>query len=87
MRTAGEERRIRIICHLMQEGASCVSDIAKGTKASIATTSHHLLTMAKEGLVVSMRDGKRIRYVLPRTPLMKDLRRFICTHAKISIKK
>lgn len=83
MRTAGDANRIRIICHLMKHGEVCVSDIAAALHLSVATASHHLQVMAKDGLVVPVRDGKRICYKLPKTALMNGLKKFICAHAKI----
>ncbi len=83
MKTAGDANRIRIICYLMRTGETCVSDIARDLKLSVATTSHHLQVMAKEELVVPVREGKRICYKLPRTALMNGLKKFICAHANI----
>lgn len=83
MRTAGDERRIHIICHLMKNGQLCVSEIAKDLKMSVATTSHHLQVMAQDGIVTAVRDGKRICYRLPNTPLVNGLKKFICAHANI----
>jgi DNA-binding transcriptional ArsR family regulator len=87
MRTAGDERRLHIICHLMKNGQLCVSEIARDLKMSIATTSHHLQVMAKDDLVVAVREGKRICYKLPDTALVKGLKKFICAHATISTAK
>jgi DNA-binding transcriptional ArsR family regulator len=67
----------------MKNGEVCVSDIASALKLSVATTSHHLQVMAKEELVVPVRDGKRICYTLPKTALMNGLIRFICAHANL----
>lgn len=83
MKTAGDASRIRIICHLMRNGEVCVSDIARDLKMSVATTSHHLQVMAKEDLVIPVRDGKRICYKLPKTALATGLKKFICAHADI----
>ena len=83
MRTAGDERRLHIICHLMRKGQLCVTEIAHGLNMSVATTSHHLQVMAKDGLVVAVRDGKRVCYKLPRTAMMNGLKKFICAHAKV----
>lgn len=83
MRTAGDERRLHIICHLIKHKQLCVSEIAHDLKMSVATTSHHLQVMAEDGLVTAVRDGKRICYTLPKTPLVTGLKKFICTHAKI----
>lgn len=84
MRTAGDERRLHIICYLMKSrGQRCVSEIAQALAMSMATTSHHLQVMAKDDLVVAVRDGKRICYTLPKTAVMNGLKKFICAHAKI----
>ncbi len=83
MRTAGDERRLHIMCHLMKHGERCVSEIAHDLKMSVATTSHHLQVMAQDELVVALRDGKRICYTLPKTPLVQGLKKFICAQAKI----
>jgi DNA-binding transcriptional ArsR family regulator len=80
MRTAGDESRLHIICHLMRNGKSCVSDIARAQKMSMASTSHHLQVMSKDGLVESVREGKRICYRLPKTPLVRGIQKFICAH-------
>lgn len=83
MRTAGDERRLHIICYLMRNGERCVSEIAHDLTMSVATTSHHLQVMADDGLVVALRDGKRICYKLPNTKLVNGLKKFICAHAQI----
>ncbi|KKU79437.1 MAG: Transcriptional regulator, ArsR family [Parcubacteria group bacterium GW2011_GWA2_47_7] len=83
MRTAGEERRLHILCHLMKSGQLCVSEIARDLHMSVATTSHHLQVMAKDELVIPIRKGKYICYKLPRTALMSGLKKFICTQRKI----
>lgn len=82
MRIVGDEHRLSILCHLMKQKESCVSDIARGLGISIATTSHHLQVLAEENLVVATRDGKRICYALQKTPLVRGLQKFICAHAE-----
>jgi len=67
----------------MKNRQVCVSEIARDLKMSVATISHHLQVMAQDELVVAVRDGKRICYRLPKTPLVNGLKKFICTHAKI----
>ena len=80
MRTAGDENRLKILCVVFNENKVCVSDIAKSLKLSIAIVSHHLQVLSKEGLVVSIREGKRICYQLPNKPFVKDLKKFICKY-------
>lgn len=86
MRVAGDEHRLLILCHLMRHRLVCVSDIAKALPASVATASHHLQVLAEEGLVESVRDGKRICYRLPKTALVRGLKKFICAHTEFSSK-
>ena len=80
MRTAGDESRLKILCVIFNEDKVCVSDIAKDLDLSVAIVSHHLQVMSKEGLVVSVREGKRICYQLPKEPFIKDLKKFICKY-------
>ena len=80
MRTAGDESRLKILCVIFNEKKVCVSDIAHILGLSIASTSHHLQVMSKEGLISSIREGKRICYQLPEGPFIKDLKQFICKY-------
>ena len=80
MRTAGDERRLSILCALFASPTSCVSEVADAVHSSVATTSHHLRALEREGLLESVRDGKRICYRLSRAPFVVDLKRFICRH-------
>lgn len=82
MRIVGDEHRLHIMCHLMRQGELCVSDISHDLDMSMATTSHHLQVLAQEKLVDAIRDGKRICYKLPKTPMVHGLKKFICTHAE-----
>jgi len=80
MRTAGDESRLKILCTIFNEKKVCVSDIAKDLNMSVAIVSHHLQVMSHEGLVSSLREGKKICYVLPQDPFVKDLKKFICKY-------
>jgi len=80
MRTAGDESRLKILCTIFSKKKVCVSDIAKELDMSVAIVSHHLQVMSQEGLVVSLREGKRICYELPKDPFVKDLKKFICKY-------
>ena len=80
MRTAGDKSRLKILCVIFSKNKVCVSDIAKDLNMSVAIVSHHLRVMSKEGLVSSVRDGKRICYQLPQKPFIKDLKKFICKY-------
>ena len=80
MRVAGDESRLKILCVIFNEKKICVSDIAEDLEMSVAIVSHHLQVMAKEGLVIASREGKRICYELPKGPFVKDLKKFICKY-------
>jgi len=80
MRVAGDESRLKILCVIFNENKVCVSDIAKSLNLNVAIVSHHLQVMSKEGLVISVRDGKRVCYQLPQKPFIKDLKKFICKY-------
>lgn len=80
MRVAGDESRLKILCTIFSKKKICVSDIAKNLDMSIAIVSHHLQVMAKDGLVKSLREGKKICYELPKDKFVKDLKKFICKY-------
>lgn len=80
MRTAGDESRLKILCIIFNKKKVCVSDIAKELDMSIAIVSHHLQALSREGLLLSVREGKRICYELPTDPFVKDLKKFICKY-------
>ena len=80
MRVAGDENRLKILCVIFNENKVCVSDIAKDLDLSVAIVSHHLHVMSQEGLVYSIREGKRICYQLPKGPFVRDLKKFICKY-------
>jgi DNA-binding transcriptional ArsR family regulator len=80
MRTAGDENRLKILCIIFGKKNVCVSDIAKELSLSIAVVSHHLQVMFREGLVLPVRQGKRICYELPREPFIADLKKFVCKY-------
>lgn len=80
MRTAGDESRLKILCVIFGKKKVCVSDIAEDLNLSIAIVSHHLQVMSKEGLVVSIREGKRICYKLPEDAFINDLKKFVCKY-------
>lgn len=80
MRTAGDESRLKILCIIFGKTKVCVSDIATELDVSVAIVSHHLQVMSKQGLVVPVREGKRICYELPKDQFVKDLKKFVCKY-------
>lgn len=80
MRTAGDESRLKILCIIFSKKKICVGDIAEDLDMGMAIVSHHLQVMSRLGLVVPVRNGKRICYELPKDQFVKDLKRFVCKY-------
>ncbi len=80
LRTAGDTGRLKILCVIFDTKNICVSDIAEKLNMSVAITSHHLKVMARTGLLVARRSGKRMCYELPKAPFVGDLKRLICKY-------
>ena len=57
-----DEIRLKIVHALVHEDELCVCDIANIIDASVATTSHHLNSLKKLGVVDSHKDGKLVYY-------------------------
>ncbi|AKS37729.1 MULTISPECIES: ArsR/SmtB family transcription factor [Anoxybacillaceae] len=59
-----DENRAKIAYSLCQDEELCVCDIANIIGASVATTSHHLRTLYKQGIVKYRKEGKLAFYSL-----------------------
>ncbi|MFK9115995.1 metalloregulator ArsR/SmtB family transcription factor [Peribacillus castrilensis] len=59
-----DENRAKISYALCQDGELCVCDIANIIGSSIATASHHLRTLHKQGIVKYRKEGKLAFYSL-----------------------
>ncbi|WP_096186777.1 ArsR/SmtB family transcription factor [Evansella halocellulosilytica] len=60
----GDPTRLSIAYALMKEEELCVCDVANIIDSSIATASHHLRTMKKQGLAKYRKEGKLAFYSL-----------------------
>ncbi|MBM7573574.1 metalloregulator ArsR/SmtB family transcription factor [Aquibacillus albus] len=60
----GDERRTQILYALSLEKELCVCDIANSIGTSVATASHHLRTLHKQGIVDYRKEGKLAFYFL-----------------------
>ncbi|KNH18141.1 ArsR family transcriptional regulator [Priestia megaterium] len=58
----GDENRAKITYALCQDDELCVCDIATIIGATIATTSHHLRNLYKNGIVKFRKEGKLAFY-------------------------
>nr|MBO2482713.1 transcriptional regulator [Bacillaceae bacterium] len=59
-----DENRAKIVYSLCQDEELCVCDIANIIGASVATTSHHLRILYKQGIVKYRKEGKLAFYSL-----------------------
>ena len=59
-----DENKAKIVYSLCQDEELCVCDIANIIGASVATTSHHLRTLYKQGIVKYRKEGKLTFYSL-----------------------
>lgn len=60
----GDLNRVKIVEVLMNYERLCVYEISKFIDASVATTSHHLITLRNNNIIRSEKDGKRVIYRL-----------------------
>jgi len=60
----GDSSRVQILHALATYKEMCVCDLAAILDASMATTSHHLRFLKKNGLTTSDRKGKMVYYSL-----------------------
>ncbi|MCI1859698.1 MAG: metalloregulator ArsR/SmtB family transcription factor [Sporolactobacillus sp.] len=59
-----DENRLKVIYALCQDKELCVCDVANIIGSSVATASHHLRTLRKQGLVKYRKNGKMAFYSL-----------------------
>nr|WP_155217849.1 metalloregulator ArsR/SmtB family transcription factor [Sporolactobacillus sp. STSJ-5] len=76
-----DENRSKIVFALCQDKELCVCDVANIIGSSIATASHHLRTLRKQGLVKYRKDGKMAFYSLDDEHI-KQLISIAMTHRK-----
>ncbi|MDT2990825.1 ArsR/SmtB family transcription factor [Enterococcus casseliflavus] len=62
LKLLGDENRLKIIYALSYEEELCVCDIANIIGATVATTSHHLLSLKKNDIVKNRKTGKLVYY-------------------------
>ncbi|MBK0347635.1 helix-turn-helix transcriptional regulator [Aerococcaceae bacterium zg-ZJ1578] len=68
----GDTNRMKIIELLLQYPQLCVNEISTLIDATIATTSHHLIALKKQGIIESFKEGKFVIYKLDAS-LVNDL--------------
>ena len=60
----GDASRVQLLYALATYKEMCVCDLAAVLNASMATTSHHLRFLKKNGVTTSYREGKMVYYSL-----------------------
>jgi DNA-binding transcriptional ArsR family regulator len=81
LRTLGNERRLMMLCKLVEQGEMTVGALAEAVSLSQSALSQHLAKMRDEGVVAFRRDGQTLWYrmVDPRIEeLMAVLHRLYC---------
>lgn len=62
LRALGNERRLLLLCLLIEQGEMAAGDLADAVALSPSATSQHLTKMRDEGLVTSRREAQTIHY-------------------------
>lgn len=72
LRALANERRLMLLCKLVQWGEASVGALAEAAGLSQSATSQHLARMREEGIVAFRRDGQTLWYRIaePRTELL-----------------
>ncbi|MEI6420170.1 MAG: metalloregulator ArsR/SmtB family transcription factor [bacterium] len=80
LRAVGDPQRLRLICSLFGKKKECVTQLSKDISLSVASTSYHLRTLYRLGMLDIERNGKSICYRLKSQPILKDLKKLICKY-------
>jgi len=82
--TLGNQRRLMILCKLVEAGEMTVGALVEAIGLSQSALSQHLARMREESIVTFRRDGQTLWYRIadPRIArLMADLHRLFCRAA------
>ena len=81
LRALGNERRLMILCKLVEAGEMTVGALVEAVGLSQSALSQHLAKMRDENIVTYRRDGQTLWYCIadPRIEqLMAELHRLFC---------
>jgi ArsR family transcriptional regulator len=81
LRTLANDRRLMILCRLVECGEATVGELARAVALSQSALSQHLARLREDGLVVFRRDAQTLWYRIadPRTEdLLATLHRLYC---------
>lgn len=73
LRLLAHDRRLLLLCHLLQEGEVTVGTLAERTGLSQPAMSQHLQRLRDDGLVATRRAGTAIHYRIADPRLVKLL--------------
>lgn len=82
LRTLANERRLMILCKLVEWGEATAGSLAEAVGLSQSALSQHLAKMREEGIVTFRRDAQTLWYRVadPRTEtLLGHLQRLYCS--------
>ncbi len=80
-RTLGNEKRLLVLCKLLEAGEATVTGIAAAVGLSQSATSQHLAVMREEGLIAFRRESQTIWYRIADArldALLAETRRLYC---------
>ena len=83
LRTLANERRLLILCRLVERGEATVNSLADTVELSQSALSQHLAKMRDEGLVTFRRESQTLWYRIadPRIEeLLATLHQLYCRH-------
>ena len=72
LRALGNERRLMILCQLVELGEATVGSLVEAVGTSQSAVSQHLARMREEGLVTFRRDSQTLWYRIA-DPRIEDL--------------
>jgi DNA-binding transcriptional ArsR family regulator len=81
LKLAANEKRLMILCHLLQNGETAVTALAAAVGLSQSALSQHLAGLKDAGLVSTRRQGQTIYYALAdrrAVRLLKTLKQIFC---------
>jgi len=66
-------QRLRVLCHLVEEGELSVAQLLQRIPLSPSALSQHLTKMREEGLIASRRSAKNVYYTIQRDDIREIL--------------
>ena len=69
LKALANERRLFILCHLLNDGEMCVGDMNKKLGLSQSALSQHLAWLRKDDLVCTRKEAQTVYYSLKRDEL------------------